>query len=84
MAISRNTPRDVFTGIEKFLKDPSIKTKDESSKVRMKYVFSAPDRMALAAQIHENFDKMRLDYSRRRCQDLVFLLRLYLFKIKVN
>lgn len=66
MAISRNTPRDVFTGIEKFLKDPSIKTKDESSKVRMKYVFSAPDRMALAAQIHENFDKMRLDYSSKK------------------
>mgnify|MGYP001469834646 FL=1 len=63
MAISRNTPLAVFNGIEQFLNDPSIKTKDESSKVRMKYVFSAPDRMALASQIHENFDKARLDYS---------------------
>ena len=63
MAISRNTPLAVFNGIEQFLNDPSIKTKDESSKVRMKYVFSAPDRMALASQIHENFDKMKLDYS---------------------
>ena len=57
MAISRNTPLAVFNGIEQFLNDPSIKTKDESSRVRMKYVFSAPDRMALASQIHENFDK---------------------------
>ena len=63
MAISRNTPLAVFNGIEQFLNDPSIKTKDESSKVRMKYVFSAPDRMALASQIHENFDKAKLDYS---------------------
>lgn len=63
MAISKNTPLAVFNGIKQFLNDPSIKTKDESSSVRMKYVFSAPDRMALAAQIHENFDKARLDYS---------------------
>ena len=66
MAISRNTPLAVFNGIEQFLNDPSIKTKDESSRVRMKYVFSAPDRMALASQIHENFDKARLDYSTKK------------------
>ena len=66
MAISRNTPLAVFNGIEQFLNDPSIKTKDESSKVRMKYVFFAPDRMALASQIHESFDKMRLDYSTKK------------------
>ena len=66
MAISKNTPIAVFNAIEQFINDRSIKTKNESSSVRMKYVFSAPDRMALASQVNENLDKAKLEYSSKR------------------
>lgn len=61
--MSKNTPLKVFLGIKDILNDPSIKVVEGSSRARMKFTFFAPDRMALASKVHEEFDKQGVKYN---------------------